>query len=107
MTGVRYPMAMMSNPLISRSVLAMKNLGSILLLGMLLCTGCARNYTITLTNGTQLGAKGKPHLKEDAYYFKDANGRDTSVAAGRVSQIGPASSAKQGEKSGFIGSPSR
>jgi hypothetical protein len=106
-TGLRYQWTMMSKPLNSRIVLAVKILGSLLPLGLLLFTGCARNYTITLTNGTQLGAKGKPHLKEGAYYFKDANGRDATVAAGRVSQIEPASSAKQGEKSGFIGSPSK
>lgn len=85
----------------------MKNLCALLLLGLLLFTGCARNYTITLNNGTQLGAQGKPQLKDGAYYFKDATGRDTSIAAGRVSQIGPASSAKQDEKSGFINSPSK
>jgi Bacterial protein of unknown function (DUF903) len=85
----------------------MKNLCSLLPLGLLLVTGCARNYTIALTNGTQLGAQGKPHFKDGVYYFKDANGRDTSVAAGRVSQIGPASSAKQDEKSGFYNSPSK
>lgn len=97
----------MSNPLNSRMVLAAKNLCLLLPLGLLLFTGCARNYTITLTNGTQLGAQGKPKLKDGAYYFKDAIGRDTAIAAGRVSQIEPASSAKQGNKSGFLDSPSR
>ena len=97
---------MMSKPLNSRTVLVVKKLWLLLPLGVLLSTGCARNYTITLTNGTQLGAKGKPKLKDGAYYFKDASGRDTSVSAGRVSQIGPASSTKD-QKAGFIDSPSK
>jgi hypothetical protein len=98
---------MISNPPNSRIVPAVRNLCLLLPLGLLLFTGCARNYTITLTNGTQLGAQGRPRFKDGAYYFKDATGRDTSVAAGRVSQIGPASSEKKDEKSGFMNSPSR
>lgn len=98
---------MMNNPLNSRILLAVKNICSLLPLGCLLFAGCARSYTISLNNGTQIGAQGKPQLKDGAYYFKDATGRDASIAAGRVSQIEPASSAKKDEKSGFIKSPSK
>lgn len=80
----------------------MKHLTPLLLLGLTLFTGCARNYVITLNNGTQLGAQGKPELKDGAYHFKDANGKDAAVAAGRVSQVETASSAARGQKSGFI-----
>ena len=82
----------------------MKNSLSLLLLGSLLITGCAHNYVITLTSGTQLGAQGKPVLKGGSYYFKDASGVEKSVSAGRVSQIETASSAARGSKPGFINS---
>ncbi len=85
----------------------MKILAPLLLLGLALCTGCARHYVITLNSGTQLGAQGKPELRGGSYYFKDANGKETSVAAGRVSQIETDSSAQRGNKSGFINAPSR
>lgn len=85
----------------------MKNSLSLLLLGCLLSTGCVRNYTITMSNGTQIGAQGKPVLKGGSYYFKDASGQEKAVAAGRVSQIETATSAARGNKSGFINSPTR
>jgi len=85
----------------------MKNFHLLSLLGIVLLTGCARNYVVTLNNGTQVGARSKPELKDGAYYFKDATGRDTSVAAGRVSQIESAGIASKSKKSGFINSPSK
>ena len=85
----------------------MKYFYSLLLLGLLAFTGCARNYVITLNNGTQLGAQGRPRLENGAYYFKDARGQDSSVGAGRVSQIEPASSAGREKKTGFINSPTK
>jgi hypothetical protein len=106
-TGIRYPIAMMRNVLFSRVVPAMKKLCPLLLMGLVLFTGCAHNYTMTLTNGTQLGAKGKPKLKEGVYYFTDASGNETSMPAGRVSQIEPASSAAKSKKTGFIDAPKK
>ena len=85
----------------------MKNFHLLSLLGFVLLTGCARNYVVTLNNGTQLGARTKPQLKDGAYYFKDATGHDTTVAAGRVSQIESAGIASRNKKSGFLDSPSR
>lgn len=85
----------------------MKNLALIPLLGCVLFAGCARHYVITLNSGTQIGAQGKPELRGGSYFFKDANGRETSVAAGRVSQIETASSAERGNKTGFINSGSK
>jgi len=84
---------------------AMKTFFSLLLPGLLLLTGCARNYVVTLTNGTQLGAQGKPHLQGGSYHFKDARGQESSVAAGSVSQIEPASRAGRKKDSDFISSP--
>lgn len=56
--------------------------------------GCARHYVITMTNGTQIGATGKPHLKGGYYHFKDARGRESVIAAGRITEIAPASMVK-------------
>ena len=81
----------------------MKKLAPLLLFGLAWFTGCARHYVITLSSGTQLGAQGRPQLKNGSYYFKDANGKATSVSAGRVSQIETATSAGRGNKSGYIG----
>ena len=91
---------MVSNP-------RMKKLSPLCLLVLLLITGCARNYVITLNNGRQLGAQSKPVLKGGSYYYKDASGEDASVAAGRVQQIETASSAARGTKAGYIGAPSK
>jgi hypothetical protein len=98
---------MMRNLPFSRVVPAMKKLCPLLLTGLVLFTGCAHNYTMTLTNGTQLGAKGKPKLKEGVYYFTDASGNETSVPAGRVAQIEPAAAAAKNKKTGFIDAPSK
>ncbi|MFO1486859.1 MAG: YgdI/YgdR family lipoprotein [Verrucomicrobiota bacterium] len=73
-----------------------------LLLGLALLAGCSNRYTITLNNGTQMGAQGKPVLKGGSYFFKDASGQEASVAAGRVSVIEPESSVKRSSKPGYI-----
>ena len=85
----------------------MKNITPLFLLGFALLTGCARNYVITLSSGTQIGTQGKPVLKGGSYYYKDATGAAKSVSVGRVSQIETASSAARGSKAGFINSPSK
>ncbi len=82
----------------------MKKLSPLLLLSLALLAGCANHYVITMSNGTQIGAQGKPELKGGSYYFKDASGKETSVSAGRVSQIETDSSAARGHKAGFIDS---
>jgi len=84
----------------------MRIVSSFFLLNFVLLTGCAHNYVLTLNNGRQIGSKTKPELKNGAYYFKNALGQETSVPAGRVSQIETQSSAQRGGKPGFIGSPS-
>jgi hypothetical protein len=69
----------------------MRKLFWLLLFGPLALSGCARHYVITLTNGNQIGAFGKPQLKGGVYVFKDASGRDAYIGAGRVTEIAPAS----------------
>ena len=84
----------------------MKHLLLFLLLIALL-TGCARRYTITLQNGNQITAHGKPKLQGDAYVFKDANGQQGFVSAGRVREIAPASMATSTSDSKFKGPPKK
>ena len=66
---------------------------------LLLTTGCSRNYVVTLNNGMQLGAKGKPRLENGMYYYTDARGGENAVAASRVKEIAPASQMPRKEKS--------
>jgi hypothetical protein len=62
-----------------------------LLSGLLLITGCAQHYVITTQTGSQIGTKGKPHLKNGVYSYTDAMGRESVIPAGSVTQIAPAS----------------
>ena len=69
-------------------------LPALLLLSVLLA-GCARNYVITLNNGTRVTTRGKPKLQGGTYLFKDAKGQPAQVSAGRVREIAPASMARE------------
>ena len=53
--------------------------------------GCAQRYKITLTNGNTITTSSKPKLNEagTAYIFKDLQGKETLVSAGRVTEIAP------------------
>lgn len=82
----------------------MKSFIPLATLALLIFTGCARNYVITLNNGMRLGAKGRPELKNGSYEFKDARGQNSSVAASRVASIQPASAANSSKGPGFIDS---
>ena len=63
-------------------------------LGFLLC-GCSTQYVVKLTNGGEFTTPSKPKLKGSAYYFKDAHGNQQSIPAGRVTEIEPASMARE------------
>src|SRR6266581_678996 len=69
-----------------------------LLLSLLLLSGCAHQYVMTLNNGVKLTTASKPKLKQGRYYYKDAHGQDQFQPEGRVRQIEPASFAKEEEK---------
>lgn len=61
-----------------------------LLVGLLVLTGCAHGYVITLNNGERISAANKPHLDRGFYYFKDPAGRQRMFFAGKVKEIAPA-----------------
>lgn len=69
-----------------------------LLLGLIALCGCARHYIITLNNGAQIVTSGKPHLKEDKWYYKDPSGKKAVVASGRVREVAPASMVQEEQK---------
>ena len=65
-----------------------------------LLTGCSHTYVITLNNNIRVTTTSKPQLQGGNYYFKDANGQENSIPAGRVKEIAPASMVKE-EKTPF------
>jgi hypothetical protein len=67
---------------------------AILLTTLILLTGCASHYRITLNGGTQIETTGKPRLEHGYYYYTDSSGRKVSVPAGRVQEVAPASMTK-------------
>ena len=53
--------------------------------------GCSRRYKVTLSNGNSFTASSKPKLNKEgtAYLYKDRNGKETWVSAGKVTEIAP------------------
>ena len=75
-----------------------------LLLTLFTLTGCAHQYVVKLSNGMRVTTNSKPRFDKGNYYFKDAKGRVTSVPAGRVVEIVPASMVAE-EKGRFKPTP--
>ena len=71
---------------------------TLLALVVALLTGCSNRYVIALNNNMRVTATTKPRLKSGNYVFKDAQGRDSYVPAGRVKEIAPASFLKEEKK---------
>jgi len=82
----------------------MNKISLLLLLSLTLLCGCAHNYVITLDNGKRITTASKPKLENGRYVFKDAMGRPSYVATGRVREIAPASMMKE-EKPMFNAQP--
>ncbi len=76
----------------------MKRFGLVLVLGILVCSGCTRRYMIKLSNGSTITTASKPKLQGAYYHFKDAKGQDNVVPQGRVQLIEPASMATEEKK---------
>jgi hypothetical protein len=72
----------------------MKKIFSAALGTLLLLSGCARTYIVTLSNGDRISTSNKPRLVNGYYYFKDPSGRDAPpVSSMRVREIAPTSMA--------------
>jgi hypothetical protein len=86
--------------------MALKRTALILLSGLLILSGCASRYVITLHNGRSYTAMGKPRLDKtkNRYVFKDPAGEQHEVSPLSVREISPES---MQEKSKFISSPPR
>ena len=62
----------------------------LLALALVLLAGCAlRHYDVTLTNGTVIGARGKPQLERGYYVFTDLQGMTQQFPEYRISEIAP------------------
>ncbi len=72
----------------------------------LLGGGCSTHYVMTLNNGMRVTTATKPKLQGGVYVFKDANGQDAYVPAGRVREIAPASMVSE-DKPRFSAPPAR
>ena len=75
------------------------------LTGATLLTGCARQYTMTLENGTRMTVIGKPKAVGGCYVAKDALGQPVSIPMTRVREIAPTSMASPANSSGFSARP--
>ena len=75
------------------------------LAGATFLTGCARQYTMTLENGTQMTVIGKPKPVNGCYVAKDAMGQPVSIPMTRVREIAPTSMASPRNSSGFSAQP--
>ena len=83
----------------------MKQLALMLLVGLSLLCGCAHTYVITLSDGRRVTSASKPRLQNGQYTFKDAAGRTSSVPAGRVKEIAPASMVEEQKPMMFNAQP--
>jgi hypothetical protein len=79
----------------------------ILSAALLALCGCARHYVITLNNGLEIDARGKPKLVGGAYVFKDGVGNERHVPAGSVHEIAPASMMQSSDKDTTLTPPGK
>jgi hypothetical protein len=63
----------------------------IFLAGLLLLSGCAQTYVITTSSGEHISTKGKPHLVNGFYVYKDPFGQPGKVQAIVVREVAPTS----------------
>ena len=84
------------NVMVEAKAKEMRTVGLLVfILFLVLATGCASHYRISLNNGSQIETRSKPRLNEGAYYYKDGAGRQAYVPAGAVREIAPASLANK------------
>jgi len=74
--------------------LIMNKILPVALAALLILTGCARTYIVTLSNGQQISTSTKPRLVNGFFYFKDSSGQDVRpVLSSNVREIAPTSMA--------------
>ncbi len=73
----------------------LKRLLLVSFIGSMALTGCVRRYAVTMNNGLLIYTTSKPKLVHGNYVFKDGSGKEISVSQGQVTQIQPASMAKE------------
>jgi len=66
-----------------------------LLIGLIALTGCAHHYVMRLNNGGEITTATKPQLKDGAYRFQDAKGKEQIVPAFAVREVAPAAVAER------------
>jgi hypothetical protein len=78
-----------------RNSCCMKKTVSVLLLVAALCSGCATQYSLVLTNGEVITSRGKPRFdaEKGGYIYKDSSGQSNFVFAGKVREVEPSSMA--------------
>jgi hypothetical protein len=68
----------------------MKKILPLALAGLVILTGCAHGYVMTLSSGERIHTTAKPKLVNGFYYFTDATGHDSRpVFSGSVREIAP------------------
>ncbi|MDB6122892.1 MAG: hypothetical protein JWQ71_1885 [Pedosphaera sp.] len=79
--------------LVDNLYLLMKTNLLTLLLSLLVVTGCASRYVMTLNNGSTYVTKGKPHLDKarNRYVFKDITGEQREVSPLQIRELAPES----------------
>lgn len=82
-------------------LIPVKLLPLLVLVAALASSGCARHYVITTNNGSQITTNSRPKKKDGYYFYKDLQGNKTSIFAGRVAEIAPATSEKKKKTSTF------
>jgi hypothetical protein len=76
----------------------MKRTSLALLAAVFVLCGCKTHYVVKLTSHAQVTTIGKPKLKDNLYYCKNAKGEEFTIPRGRVVEIEPASFAEEEEK---------
>jgi hypothetical protein len=61
--------------------------------------GCSTRYSIIMTNGSMITAKGKPQLDKSGagYWFMDASGKKQYISMGSVREVGPVGTVKKSD----------
>jgi hypothetical protein len=87
----------------------MKVMRLVLIFGLAALGGCATRYSVVLTNGAVITAKGKPRLDaaSHCYVFKDVSGKQFAVPSSRIREIAPESMSSSRAAAPFKSAPAQ